>query len=32
MFDGYCVRTIEEDSTYEESEPKDKGKKAPKKK
>ena len=31
-FDGYCVRTIEEDSTYEESEPKDKGKKAPKKK
>ena len=31
-FDGYCVRTIEEDSTYEESEPKDKGKKAAKKK
>ena len=31
-FNGYCVRTIEEDSTYEENEPKNKVKKAAKKK
>ena len=31
-FDGYCVRTIEEDSQYEESDPKDKTKKTAKKK
>ena len=31
-FNGYCVRTIKEDSTYEENEPKNKVKKAAKKK
>ena len=31
-FDGYCVRSIEEDSQYEESDPKDKTKKTAKKK